>query len=109
LAHTDYLGWTWSPTQAAVDFLKDGIAVQLKTLSTANVASDMKMAIDALLSAHSITPFERMVLDMRVKPGLDTTALRGELDSYITSKVNDDPTLADKIEYIITEYELNPH
>lgn len=108
LARTAYREWIWSPTQAAVDFLKGGIAVQLKTLSTAD-SSAMKAALDALLGAHSSTPFEKMILDMRIKPGLDTTALRAELDNYIAGKVAADQSLVNKIEYIITEYELNPH
>jgi hypothetical protein len=109
LAYTEYKGFTWSPTRATVDFVEEGIefvngatAVQLKTLSQNTSSSGLKTAIRKLSQLND-TSISQRILDIRKKPGLDTTALVNELENYMRANPADVPR---PVTITVKEYEF---
>jgi hypothetical protein len=103
LASTDYRGWQWSPIGEAVDFFKDGVAVQLKSTSSSSSASTLKTAIDRLFDTGTARGATLFKLDVRKLPGLDTGALETTLRDYVSDQY---PDFIDKFILSIREYEF---
>lgn len=106
LASTEYRGWQWSPTGEAVDFFKDGVAVQLKTTASSSSASNLETAIDRLFDVGTTQGATLFKLDVRKLPGLDTTALETTLRNYVSSEY---PGFVDRFVLSIREYEFVPN
>jgi hypothetical protein len=79
--------------------------VQVKSLGVVNegTISRMKEALRALAEAPGNYP-ER-ILDMRVKPGLDTAPLQQQLDDYITQFLGPDYPDLD-LKFSIKDYQF---
>jgi len=101
LASTEYRGWRWSPTGEAVDFFKDGVAVQLTTTSSSSATSTLKTAIDRLFDTGTAQGATLFKLDVRKLPGLDTSQIEAALRDYV---YNEYPDLVDKFIFSIREY-----
>lgn len=110
LYHTFYRknGWTHKPLGEGLDFTIENVAaVQVKSLGVVNegTISRMKEALRALAEAPGNYP-ER-ILDMRVKPGLDTASLQQQLDDYITQFLGPDYPDLD-LKFSIKDYQFQP-
>jgi hypothetical protein len=83
LAHTEYKGWSWTANGEAVDFFKDGVAVQLKTIASESSESAMRATIRQLSAFEGASTITTRVLDIRVPPGVDAEGLASRLEAYV--------------------------
>jgi hypothetical protein len=108
LYYHEYRSWTHLPTAQGVDFLKDAVAVQVKTTrsNSADTIARMKTAIDKLTSEGRSRGCSEFKLDIRKKTGLDTAAMQSELDAYMGSKINRNAGEVGSV--VIQNYEFVP-
>lgn len=109
LKYHEYASWMHLPTAEGVDFVKDAVAVQVKTTrsNSADTISRMKKALRDLRDAGRSRGCSNFELDIRKIPGLDTSAMQSELETYIASV--DFGLLEGEEAYVgIREYEFIP-
>jgi len=101
-------GWAHLPTSEAVDFIKGVQALQLKSIGTvnSNTITRMKEAVLAMRDYGVSNGKTDLILDIRKKPGLDTSALQQQLDDYIATLNPSNNGLT--ITFNIHEYDFLP-
>ncbi|WP_367873616.1 hypothetical protein [Luteolibacter sp. Populi] len=108
LYHTVYRkqGWTHQPLTQGIDFTRGLSAVQVKSLGVVNegTISRMKVALRDLVDVGEGNALQSLHLDMRTKPGLDTTTLRQQLDAEIVLLKQESPEL--DLTYSISNYQF---
>jgi hypothetical protein len=108
LYHTFYRknGWTHKPLAEGLDFTKGTVGVQVKSVGVVNAGTitRMKEALDKLVNLRADYP--TLVLDIRIKPGLDAVPLRQQLDDYIALLKQQIADL--DLSYDIKDYQFMP-
>jgi hypothetical protein len=106
LYYHEYLSWTHLPAADGVDFVLGVQAAQLKTTrsNTAATIDRMRTAINALISEGRSRGCSQFKLDIRKKPGLDTTTMQAELDAYFETRL----AQGESGFVVIQEYEFIP-
>jgi hypothetical protein len=103
LAHTEYKGWTWTAAGEAVDFFKDGVAVQLKTIASESSESAMRATIRQLSAFQGATTITIRKLDIRAAPGVDTERLASRLNAYAKSALEGNE-IPNEVKILISTY-----
>jgi len=100
LYYREYRSFSHLPTAGAVDFIRPPLAVQLKTTNSgsASTIERLKGAMSRL-SQYSNSECTDRLLDVRKRPGVDTTALEAELRAH-------GETLTPVVRVSVREYNL---